>query len=48
MSDDKYLLDTNTDCGLPAAVVIGIWLFGLSCIVATLIAVAVVMTLAGR
>lgn len=39
--------DTNKDCGLPAAVVIGMWIFGLSCIGATLITVAVVMTLAG-
>jgi hypothetical protein len=44
---DKYLddLDSGLDCGMPAAVVVLLWLGIIGCIGALLISVAILMTL---
>lgn len=47
MSDPMDDFDTGIDTGMPAAIVVMIWLAGLSCIGAMLIAVAVIVTMMG-
>lgn len=39
--------DTDIDCGMPAAIVVVLWAIAIGCIGATLITVAVIVTMAG-